>query len=101
MAKGQLAAATRRIGRADEIDRHAPFGQALAEEFGQRLRLGIEAIDADFGDEIDPHLQRGKAEDRRRAAQQFLDAGRRLVIVAEGEGRGVPHPAGQGLACRL
>ena len=49
MAEGELAAALRGIGGADEIEIGAAFRQALAEEFGERLRFGIQAVDADFG----------------------------------------------------
>ena len=41
-------------------------------------------------------FERGEAEDRRRAGEEAVDAGGGRVIVDEGEGLGMAHPAAQG-----
>ena len=44
---------------------------------------------------LERRFERGEAEHRRRAGQEAVDAGRRAVIVGEGEGLGMAHPAAQ------
>ena len=101
VAEGELAAALGWVGRADEVELQPLRGEAFAEEFGQRLRFGVEPRHADFRDQFHPDLERRHREDRRGAAQQAVDAGRRLVIVGEGEGCRVAHPAAERLLQRV
>ena len=74
-------------------------GQSVLDEIREQVeqgdRLGPDRVHADAFEALDPAFQRGQAEHRRRSGEEAVDAGRGPVIVGEGEGRGMAHPAAQ------
>ena len=102
MAEGDLRAAQRRLARARELEAEtgATLLDELDEALGQRSDFACSA-QVDLEQHVDADLERGEAEDRRRAGLEARDARRRRVVVGEGERRLVAEPAGQRLTRRL